>query len=66
MNLVCAGADTSPIHFTGKQRDAETGNHYFEARYFGSGTNLARFMTPDPSQLYYADPTNPQSLNLYS
>jgi len=23
-------------------------------------------MSPDPSQLYYADPTNPQSLNLYS
>ena len=22
-------------------------------------------MSPDPSQLYYADPTNPQSLNLY-
>ena len=23
------------------------------------------FLSPDPSQLYYADPTNPQSLNLY-
>jgi hypothetical protein len=27
---------------------------------------MGRFMSPDPSQLYYADPTNPQSLNLYS
>jgi hypothetical protein len=23
-------------------------------------------MSPDPSGLYFADPTNPQSLNLYS
>lgn len=27
---------------------------------------MGRFMSPDPSQLYYADPTNPQSLNLYA
>jgi hypothetical protein len=27
---------------------------------------MGRFLSPDPSQLYYADPTNPQSLNLYS
>jgi hypothetical protein len=26
---------------------------------------MGRFMSPDPSQLYYADQTNPQSLNLY-
>jgi hypothetical protein len=28
--------------------------------------NTGRFLSPDPSQLFYADPTNPQSLNLYS
>jgi hypothetical protein len=27
---------------------------------------MGRFMSPDPSGLLYADPTNPQSLNLYS
>jgi hypothetical protein len=27
---------------------------------------MGRFMSPDPSQLAYADPTNPQSFNLYS
>jgi RHS repeat-associated protein len=32
--------------FTGKERDSESGNDYFEARYFGS--SMGRFMTPDP------------------
>jgi hypothetical protein len=27
---------------------------------------MGRFLSPDPSGLFYADPTNPQSLNLYS
>jgi RHS repeat-associated protein len=53
-----------PSRFTGKERDSESGNDYFGARYFGSSTG--RFLSPDPSQLYFADPTNPQSLNLYS
>ena len=26
---------------------------------------MGRFSSPDPSGLYYSDPTNPQSLNLY-
>jgi hypothetical protein len=30
------------------------------------GASLGRFMSPDPSVLDYADPTNPQSLNLYA
>src|SRR5271165_6599935 len=49
---------------TGKERDTESGNDYFGARYYAS--SMGRMMSPDPSQLYYADPTNPQSLNLYS
>jgi RHS repeat-associated protein len=56
--------DSAPLYFTGKERDAESGNDYFEARYYGS--SMGRMLSPDPSQLYYADPTNPQSLNLYS
>ncbi len=53
-----------PSCFAGKERDAESGLDYFGARYYGS--SMGRFMSPDPSGLYYADPTNPQSLNLYS
>ena len=49
---------------TGKERDAESGNDYFGARYYSS--NMGRFSSPDPSALDYADPTNPQSLNLYA
>jgi RHS repeat-associated protein len=54
-------------HFTGKERDAESGNDYFGARYYAS--SLGRFMSPDwsasPEPVPYADLTNPQSLNLY-
>jgi len=55
-------------HFTGKERDAESGNDYFGARYFGS--TMGRFMSPDwtaePDPVAWADFENPQSLNLYS
>jgi RHS repeat-associated protein len=47
--------------YTGKERDAESGNDYFEARYFGS--SMGRFLSPDPLG---GDLTNPQSLNRYS
>jgi RHS repeat-associated protein len=51
-------------HFTGKERDGESGNDYFGARYYAS--SMGRFTSPDPSGLVYADPTNPQGLNLYN
>ncbi len=50
--------------FTGKERDAETNLDYFGARYFSAPQG--RFTSADPSGLYFANPTNPQSLNLYS
>jgi RHS repeat-associated protein len=53
-----------PSHFTGKERDSESGNDYFGARYYAS--SMGRWLSPDPTQLYYADPMNPQSFNLYS
>ena len=63
--------------FTGKQRDAESGNDYFGARYYAS--TMGRFMSPDPLQWlgwqhgnsndrakFAAFIGNPQSLNLYA
>jgi RHS repeat-associated protein len=54
--------------FTGKERDAESGNDYFGARYYAS--SLGRFMSPDWAAkimpVPYAKLDDPQSLNLYS
>jgi RHS repeat-associated protein len=47
---------------TGKERDTESGNDYFEARYYSS--SMGRFMSPDSPK--YAEKTNPQSWNLYA
>jgi RHS repeat-associated protein len=62
--LICSANDLSEQHFTGQIHDQETGNDYFNATYYSNSTG--RFLSPDPSGLTYADPTNPQSLNLYS
>ena len=55
-------------HFTGKERDTESGNDYFEARYYSSA--MGRFMSPDWSAqeepVPYAKLDDPQSLNLYA
>jgi RHS repeat-associated protein len=54
--------------FTGKERDSESGNDYFAARYYAS--TMGRFMSPDWSAkiepVPYSKLDNPQSLNLYS
>ena len=59
--------DATPLHFTGKERDTESGLDYFGARYYGS--SMGRFMSPDwashPEAVPYASLPNPQSLNLY-
>jgi RHS repeat-associated protein len=68
--LSCTGSITSPTehHFTGKERDAESGNDYFGARYYAS--SMGRFMSPDWSAkvapVPYAKLDDPQSLNLYA
>ena len=53
---------------TGKERDQESGNDYFEARYYSSA--MGRFLSPDWSAkeepVPYAKLDNPQTLNLYS
>ena len=60
--------DPTEHHFTGKERDAESGNDYFGARYYAS--SMARFLSPDWSSkaepVPYAKLENPQSLNLYA
>jgi RHS repeat-associated protein len=54
--------------FTGKERDPESGNDYFGARYYAS--SMGRFMSPDWSAksnpVPYAVFTDSQSLNLYA
>jgi RHS repeat-associated protein len=59
--------DYDPLHFTGKERDAESGNDYFGARYYSSA--MGRWLSPDWSAKYdpvpYAKLDNPQTLNLY-
>ena len=59
--------DATEQHYTGKERDTESGNDYFEARYYASG--FGRFMSPDWSAkeepVPYAKLDDPQTLNLY-
>lgn len=60
--------DATKNHFTGKERDAESGNDYFGARYYAS--TMGRFLSPDWSAkqdpVPYARLDNPQTLNLYA
>jgi RHS repeat-associated protein len=63
--LVCLLSEASAATsiFTGKERDSESGNDYFGARYYAS--SMGRWMSPDKP---FADQhvANPQSWNLYS
>jgi RHS repeat-associated protein len=68
ISAVCASTTRFlPSRSTGKERDAESGNDYFGARYYSS--NMGRWMSPDwsssPAAVPYANLDNPQSLNLY-
>jgi RHS repeat-associated protein len=40
------GSNNDDVHFTGKERDGESGNDYFGARYYAN--SIGRFMSPDP------------------
>ena len=54
--------------FTAKERDAESGNDYFGARYYAS--SMGRFLSPDWSAkiepVPYSKLDDPQTLNLYA
>jgi RHS repeat-associated protein len=52
-------------HFTGKERDSESGNDYFGARYYAS--SMGRWLSPDPINLTSARLANPaNTLNKYA
>jgi RHS repeat-associated protein len=64
----CNGDNATEHRFTGKERDTESGNDYFGARYYASA--MGRWLSPDwaakAMPVPYAKLDNPQSLNLYS
>jgi RHS repeat-associated protein len=49
---------------TGKERDTESGNDYFEARYYAS--SMGRMLSPDPVFISADRIADPQGLNLYA
>ena len=63
-----AGTCGSNYRFEGKERDLETGDDDFGARYYRSA--LGRWLSADwsavPAPVPYANLTNPQTLNLYA
>ena len=78
--LICSTNDLSEQHFTGQIHDQETGNDYFNARYYSNSTG--RFLSPDPyeivthknlgksakqrTQLLQSFISNPQAWNKYA
>jgi RHS repeat-associated protein len=61
--LACSDSIETPntLHYTGKERDTESGLDYMDARYYGS--TMGRFMSPDPLGGHTEDP---QTLNRYA
>lgn len=53
-----------PSRFTGKERDQESGNDYFGARYYAS--TMGRWLSPDPAKLTLKHLANPQKWNKYN
>jgi RHS repeat-associated protein len=61
----CVGAnDPTEQHFTGKERDTESGNDYFGARYYAS--SMGRWMSPDTDFTLKRILPNPQKWNRYA
>jgi RHS repeat-associated protein len=68
VDCLLSAASAHPSISTGKERDAESGNDYFGARYYSS--TMGRFLSPDWSAkaepVPYAKLDDPQTLNLYA
>ncbi|MBV9765332.1 MAG: hypothetical protein JOZ48_10845 [Acidobacteriaceae bacterium] len=62
-SLLFGATDSVDQRFTGQVRDSETGQDFFNARYYGAA--LGRFTSAD-GPLLGQDPRDPQSWNLYS
>jgi RHS repeat-associated protein len=60
----CGAPGGQPKHFTGKERDVETGLDYFGARHYGS--KLGRFTTVDPVYTWQENLVDPQRWNRYA
>jgi len=66
LTAACAfsGASGTWANSTGKERDAESGNDYFGARYYAS--TMGRFMSPDPATNLSRVLAYPQRWNRYA
>jgi len=65
--LSCTGGDLqapTEHHFTGKERDTESGNDYFGARYYAS--SMGRWLSPDPKEFSKQRMVDPQQWDMYS
>jgi RHS repeat-associated protein len=63
--MTCSGSSVTPLFFTGKERDSESGLDNFEARYLGS--SMGRFMSADPENLSgLINQDDPQAWNGYA
>ena len=59
-----SAAPVIPPHSSGKERDTESGNDYFGARYYAS--TMGRWMSPDPVFASAARVMDPQQWNMYA
>ena len=59
-----ASSSGNTYKFTGKERDSESGNDYFGARYYAS--SMGRMLSPDPVFISADRIADPQGLNLYA
>jgi RHS repeat-associated protein len=66
MQLAVCSIDLRSLRYrcTGKERDTESGNDYFGARYYAS--SMGRFLSPDPLYIEMHRLVDPQQLNLYA
>ena len=62
-DALSCNANQDTLHFTGKERDSESGLDNFGARY--NSSNFGRFMSPDPENAGASD-DNPQTWNGYA